>query len=157
MVKYSYQFTFLGAVIVSFSEFGFSLYDAARLLRRDFDRRARCMGLSRSRWQVLWHLSEHEGIHQAGLAEVMDVAPISLARQLDRLQKEGLIERRSDLNDRRRYRLYLMAAAKPVLEDMQKLAIETRAVALRGLSDSEVASLVKALGHVRRNLCDTDK
>jgi len=44
---------------------GMVLHDVARMMRRDFDRRARSAGLSRARWQVLWHLSRHEGIHQA--------------------------------------------------------------------------------------------
>jgi DNA-binding MarR family transcriptional regulator len=134
------------------AQFGFNLHDAARLLRRDFDRRARQLGLSRSRWQILWHLSKHEGTHQAGLAEVLDVAPISLARQLDRLQQEGLIERRPDASDRRCYRLHLTDQARPMLTKMQELAVQTRAVALAGFSEQEVDHLVEALSRVRSNL-----
>lgn len=134
------------------AQFGFSLHDAARLLRRDYDRRARGMGLSRSRWQILWHLSKHEGTHQAGLAEVLDVAPISLARQLDRLQDEGLIERRPDASDRRCYRLFLTAQAVPMLELMRELGAQTRAVALAGFSDTEIEQLVEMLTRVRTNL-----
>ena len=48
--------------------FGFLLHDVARLLRKKFDQRARALGLSRSQWQVLVHLSRHEGINQSGLA-----------------------------------------------------------------------------------------
>ena len=47
----------------------FELQGAARMLRRNFDRRAREHGLSRSRWQVLWVLSQSEGQKQAELAE----------------------------------------------------------------------------------------
>lgn len=42
--------------------FGFLLYDAARLLRRDFDRRARSLGLTRAQWSVLAHLKRNEVI-----------------------------------------------------------------------------------------------
>lgn len=136
------------------AQFGFNLHDAARLLRRDYDRRARGMGLSRSRWQILWHLSKHEGTHQAGLAEVLDVAPISLARQLDRLQEEGLIERRLDASDRRCYRLFLTDTARPMLELMRELGTQTRAVALAGFTDDEIEQLVNALARVRANLSD---
>lgn len=135
-----------------FAEFGFNLHDAARLLRRDYDRRARRQDISRSRWQILWHLSKHEGTHQAGLAEVLDVAPISLARQLDRLQAEGLVERRTDANDRRCYRLFLMPAAKPVLEQMRTLGMQTRKLALDGFTEPEIEQLIAMLVRVRTNL-----
>lgn len=135
------------------AQFGFFLHDAARLLRRDYDRRARSLSLSRSRWQILWHLSKHEGIHQAGLAELLDVAPISLARQLDRMQEEALVERRPDTKDRRRYHLYLTEKAKPVLEEMRELGAETRAQALQGFNDAESEQLVAMLARVRANLC----
>ena len=75
---------------------GLNVHDVARMIRRDFDRRAREQGLTRARWQVLWHLARHEGVHQAALAEILDVAPISLTRQLERLEQEGLVERRGD-------------------------------------------------------------
>jgi MarR family transcriptional regulator for hemolysin len=43
---------------------GFILHDAARLLRKRFEQKARGLGLTRSQWQVLAHLARHEGIHQ---------------------------------------------------------------------------------------------
>ena len=52
--------------------FGFLLHDIARLLRKRYDQRARTLGLSRAQWQVLAHLHRREGIHQQGLAEILD-------------------------------------------------------------------------------------
>ncbi len=135
------------------SQFGFNLYDAARLLRRDYDRRAKSLGGSRSSWQVLWHLSRNEGCHQAVLAELLDVAPISLTRQLDKLQEDGLIERRQDEDDRRRFRLYLTCKAAPQLEQMRALGAQTRAAALKGLTDEEEQQMTRLLKKVRANLC----
>jgi MarR family transcriptional regulator, transcriptional regulator for hemolysin len=73
---------------------GFILHDAARLLRKRFEQKARGLGLTRSQWQVLAHLARHEGIHQGALAEILELEPITLVRILDRLQAAGLIERR---------------------------------------------------------------
>lgn len=133
---------------------GFSLHDVARMMRRDFDRRARAQGLSRARWQVLWHLAKHEGIHQAALAELLDVAPISLTRQVDNLEQEGLVERRADPNDRRRFRLYLTDRAQPALDKLRALASQTRQRALHNLGADEIAALQGTLDIMRRNLCD---
>lgn len=133
---------------------GFSLHDVARMMRRDFDRRAREEGLTRARWQVLWNLARHEGIHQAALAELLGVAPISLTRQLDRLEEEGLVERRPDPEDRRRFRLYLTDRAQPALCKLRKLAGQTRRRALAGLGHDDVEALQRMLNAMRDNLCE---
>lgn len=132
--------------------FGFLLYDTARMLRREFDRRTRSVGLSRAKWSVLAHLSRNEGIRQAGLAEILDISPITLTRHLDRLEQEGLVERRADPGDRRAYRLYLTQAAGPALDTLLALAEQTRAMALDGLSDPEREALMRLLQKVRCNL-----
>lgn len=132
--------------------FGFLLYDTARLLRRDFDRRTRSVGLSRAKWSVLAHLSRNQGIRQAGLAEILDISPITLTRHLDRLEQEDLVERRADPSDRRAYRLYLTAAAGPALELLRGLAEQARTQALSGLSDAERDELTRLLHKVRCNL-----
>src|SRR5690554_499723 len=117
------------------AQLSFELHSAARLLRRNFDRRAKEHGLSRSRWQVLWHLPQQEGLKQAELAERMDVAPISLARQIDNLEQEGLVKRHRDEQDRRCFRIWLTDAAQPALVVLRKVALETRHQALAGLSE----------------------
>lgn len=136
----------------SAAQMSFELHSAARLLRRNFDRRAKAHGLSRSRWQVLWHLAREQGQKQAELAERMDVAPISLARQLDNLQQEGLVERRPDPGDRRCFRIYLTDAAEPALEVLRGLAQQTRSQALAGFSMVEVGQLQGLLERLRENL-----
>lgn len=134
--------------------FGFLLYDSARLLRRDFDRRARAIGLTRAQWSVLAHLSRNEGISQAGLAEILDIEPITLVRLLDRLEESGWVERRPHPTDRRVYTLYVTAKAWPVIDQIRTLAAETRALALAGVSDADRARLVELLARIRANLSD---
>ncbi|WP_444918286.1 MarR family winged helix-turn-helix transcriptional regulator [Microbulbifer sp. JMSA003] len=134
------------------TEMSFELHSAARLLRRNFDRRAKDHGLSGSRWQVLWHLLREEGLKQAELAERLDLAPISLARQLDNLQQEGLVERRPDPEDRRCFRIYLTGQAMPALELLGGVAQQTRSEALAGFSAAEVDQLQSLLLRLRKNL-----
>ncbi|MGD8710087.1 MAG: MarR family transcriptional regulator [Ectothiorhodospiraceae bacterium] len=133
-------------------ELGFLLYDAARLLRRDFDRRAKGLGLSRAQWSVLAHLARQEGVKQAELAELLDVQPITLARQLDRLEAGGWVRRCYDPQDRRVRRLYLTEDALPVLEDLRELGRQTRSLALQGLDGEDRRQLLNLLSVVRGNL-----
>src|SRR3546814_7154100 len=95
---------------------GFLLSDVARLLRRNFTRRAQYLGLSQAQWQALAHLARREGVNQATLAESLEIQPVTLARLVDRLQEKGLVERRPDPADRRAFCLYLTPAAAPLLD-----------------------------------------
>jgi DNA-binding MarR family transcriptional regulator len=134
--------------------FGFLLYDSARLLRRNFDRRARAIGLTRAQWSVLAHLARNEGISQAGLADILDIEPITLGRLIDRLEEAGWVERRPHATDRRVYTLYLTAKVRPVIEQIRALAAETKAVALAGVSAEEQDRVVEILARIRANLAE---
>ena len=131
---------------------GFLMNDAARLMRRDFERRARSLGLTRAQWQALFHLARNEGCNQATLADLLDVEPITLARVIDRLEASGLVERRPDPGDRRARLLFLGERAHPLLEELRALGAETREVALAGISEEERHQLTRLLARMRANL-----
>jgi len=131
---------------------GVLVSDAARLLRRRFDARARTIGVSRAQWQVLIALARREGINQAALADRLEVETITVARMVDRLQEAGLVERRADPADRRAWRLFLTDRAHPILAELQAVAAEVRAEMLAGLDTAEQALLQALLLRVRANL-----
>ncbi len=134
--------------------FGFLLHDIARLMRKRFDQRARGLGLTRAQWQVLAHLARHEGINQVGLAEILEVEPITLGRLIDRMEEAGWVERRPHPSDRRARLLYLTAKAQPVFARMRALGEEVRGEALAGLSQAERDRLMETLIAIRGNLSD---
>ena len=131
---------------------GFLLNDAARLMRKDFERRTRSLGLTRAQWQTLFHLARNEGCNQATLADLLEVEPITLARTIDRLELSGLVERRADPSDRRARLLFLGARAHPLLEQLRALGAETREIALAGISEDERTLLMTLLTKMRANL-----
>jgi len=134
--------------------FGFVLHEAARLLSKRFDQKARAIGLTRAQCSVLFRLSMQEGMNQARLAELMEMEPISLARLVDRMEQAGWIERRADPADRRARRLYMTAKAKPVYERMIAVGLETRGEALAGISQADRDRIIDLLIQVRRNLSE---
>jgi DNA-binding MarR family transcriptional regulator len=133
-------------------EFGFLINDVARLLRQRFDERAQALGLTRSQWRALAHIGRQEGMHQAALAEILEIEPISLARLIDRLEAGGFVERRHDPTDRRAWRLHLTPKAHPVFARMKELALETRAEAFGSLDRGKIAELYGALQQIKDNL-----
>ena len=133
---------------------GFLIHDVARLMRKRFEQRAASLGFTRSQWQVLVHLAKNEGIHQAGLAEILEVEPISLLRILDKLEARGLVERRQHPTDRRIWLLYLTASAHPSLALLRVIGEATRAEALAHLSEPERDGLVQNLTAMKANLIE---
>jgi DNA-binding MarR family transcriptional regulator len=131
---------------------GSILADTSRMMRRAFDTRARTIGVTRPQWQVLTTLRRHEGINQGGLAEQLDVEPITVCRMVDRLQEAGLVERRADAADRRSWRLHLTQRALELLDQLRPLAEEMIEEALDGIDVQDRQMLVQLLTQVRENL-----
>ena len=133
---------------------GFLLHEVARLLKRRFEQHARGSGLTRSQWQVLAYLAQNEGIHQSGLAELLEIEPITLVRIVDKLEAQGLVERQAHPSDRRLWLLHLTPAARPQLVQLRKLGEITRTEALAGVSEADVERLLKTLQQLKANLAD---
>ena len=134
--------------------FGFLLHDIARLLRKRYEQRARPLGLTRAQWQILAHLQRCEGINQSGLAELLELEPITVGRLIDRMEEAALVERRADPADRRAHRLFLTERAQPVLERSRALGEEVRGEAFAGFAAAEREALIDLLVRVRGNLSD---
>jgi len=134
----------------------FLLSDVSRLMRRRFDERARRLGLTRPQWRALTALSRHEGINQGGLAELIEVEPITLCRMVDRLEEAGMVERRRDPGDRRAWNIFLTDRVRPVLDQIGTLADELFAVAFAGIDEAGQRQLTTLLETIRLNLTDVD-
>jgi DNA-binding MarR family transcriptional regulator len=131
---------------------GFLLHDVSRLLRKRFDRRARALGLTRAQWRVLVHLAPRQGINQTALADILELDNVTLGRHVDRLAETGWLERRADPADRRAWQLHLADKARPILEQMEALAVKTQQEALDGISRPEMKRLMATLMSIKRNI-----
>ena len=133
-------------------EFAFLLNDVARLLRTFADQQARQFGMTRAQWAVLVRLELAEGLKQSELAELLDLQPITLTRLVDRLCANGLIERRPDPADRRAKRLYLTAAARPLMDRLAELGGHMMETVLDGFDLATVEHMTGNLARTRDNL-----
>jgi len=132
--------------------FGFLLKDATRLYVQRFEQRARRFGVTLPQCKALGHLSKNEGISQVRLAELAEIDPMTLVRLLDRMEADGLVERRPDPSDRRARRLYLTRKAAPLLDTIWHLADLTRAEAVEGISKKERELFIGILERIHANL-----
>jgi MarR family transcriptional regulator, transcriptional regulator for hemolysin len=138
---------------------GALLFEVSRLFRRRFDRRARQSGLPLTRHQarVLMSIARQEGLSQATIATRLDIEPIALVRMLDRLNEEGLVERRPHPTDRRIRTLWLTPGGWAVIERVLAINTTVREEACAGLSRAARDALMQALDHMRGNLTPHDE
>jgi len=135
--------------------FGFLVHDVARLFGRRFNQRALSfLGLTRAQCKVLGYLARNEGINQSGLADLLEIKPMTLVRQIDRMEEDGWIERQPQPGDRRARRLVLTDKARPILARVLDLSNEIRTEAFAGLSRQEGRQLLELLRRVHANLSE---
>nr|WP_298250156.1 transcriptional regulator SlyA [uncultured Halomonas sp.] len=131
---------------------GFQLGRLPRLWRAIIDERLAPLGLTQTRWVTLYHLWRlGDGQPQCDLARVIGVEAPSLVRTLDQLSEQGLVERRPCGQDRRTKRVYLTAAATPLLERIDDVVREARNEMLAGLDADEIATLAELLSRIEDN------
>lgn len=131
---------------------GFVLHDAARLMRRNFNRRVQELGLTQAQWQALAHISRNQGMNQSQLADILEVQPISVGRLIDRMEAAGWVKRAPDPSDRRAINLYLTEKAGPILTKMQKQGAALKERALNGIPQQEQDIMLRNLLMIRQNL-----
>lgn len=131
---------------------GVVISDVARLLRTEFDRRVRKLGITRAQWLVLTRLHRNPGASHSELAEMMEVEKATAGRMIDRLEANGWVERRAEPDDRRVKRVYLTAEAERVHKRIWHVAEATLDDALADLSAREAKQLMVLLLRVKRTL-----
>ncbi len=141
----------------NYTSIGYLIADLNRLYGRVFDRRAAPLGLTRVQWRALKRIHQAEGITQTELADLMDMEPIAVGRVLDRLQKAGFIERHSDPNDRRVWRLHLSPQSTQIMHAIERVAVGVREDSVAGVDPDELATALKVLTHIRETLSLLDR
>src|SRR5450631_2144318 len=133
--------------------FGFLLKDVSRRYVLRFEQRAREISLTLPQCKALVRLEKNEGVSQARLAELAEVEPMTMVRILDRMQADGLLERRPDPADRRARRLYLTTKARPLLDEIWRLAELTRSEMFTGVSRADREAFMGVLERLHANAC----
>jgi DNA-binding MarR family transcriptional regulator len=132
--------------------FNYLVADISRLTTASFTHRVRDLGLSRAQWVLMAALYRSEKMNQGQLADVLGVAPISVGRMVDRMQRDGWVEREPVPEDRRAYRVKLTERARKLRPRLRRIAAETEAEALDALSPAEREAVMHGLARIRAAL-----
>lgn len=131
---------------------GYLIGDVSRMIRTVYDRRVEPLGLTRAQWRVMTRLNRLESCTQTELATELEIEKPTLGKLIERLEAKGWVERRADENDARSKRLFLTAAALPLLAEMSDRADEVIEGVFTGIGADESAQLRETLTRIKDNL-----
>lgn len=119
--------------------FGMQVTHLSRAWRAALDRRLADLGLSQARWLVLLHVARAKELPtQSELACSVGVENPTLARLLDALAAQHLIERQIDPDDRRVKKIALTRTALVLIEKIEAIATQLRREIFAGISEQEI-------------------
>jgi MarR family transcriptional regulator for hemolysin len=124
----------------------------AKTLRARFEARLAEAGGSFPAWAVLSRAVSEDGLSQRELAERMGIEGATLTRHLDRLEAQGLIERRRDRTDRRIVRISATPAGLGLHARLASVVATLDADLVAGLSPEEIAAFRRLLARLLTNL-----
>lgn len=133
---------------------GLLLHDAARLLKREFERESRQYGLTLLQWKVLAKLADGDGLSQATLAGLVEASPMTLSDIVERLEGRGLVSRAPDPADSRAKLVSIEPEARVMVARMRGVVTEVYDRALSGIAPDDRAALTRALTRITENLAD---
>jgi DNA-binding MarR family transcriptional regulator len=123
-----------------------------RLSQRWLEPRLEKLGLAVAQVPVFGSIKKLGPLSQKQLAKLLHVEQPTMAQLLNRMERDGLIERTPDPEDGRSSILSLTPLALRKAEPARELLIAGSHVAFKGFSPGEMATLTRLLKRVLANL-----
>jgi DNA-binding MarR family transcriptional regulator len=114
---------------------------AGRALHHLQERWAETYGLSEGRLGVLFRLYRQGTCPLGDLADDLDSTPRNITGLVDHLERDGLVERVPDPDDRRSVRANLTAAGRVRIESIWKEGVEHQHEVVDGMNKDDLAQL----------------
>lgn len=136
---------------------GLHLARAARLVSRAFDDALSQAGGSTPAWLVLLNLKIRPTANQRELAEAVGIREATLTHHLNAMEKDGLLTRRRDQNNRRVHLVELTSAGEAAFLRLRNTAVEFDQRLRQGITAAELASLQRILDQLAANVGTADQ
>ncbi|APZ44395.1 MarR family winged helix-turn-helix transcriptional regulator [Acidihalobacter ferrooxydans] len=130
-------------------QLGALLAETSRVWRHRLDVRLRPLGLSQTRWILILQLSKAEGgLAQSELATRLGISQASLSAQIERMVRDGWVERHASAGDRRCKTINLTEQARSLSRSIRQTAATLRDELLEGLAEDDIAACEQVLKHI---------
>jgi DNA-binding MarR family transcriptional regulator len=125
---------------------------AYRTFSRIVDAQLRDVGFAMSQLPVLIVLKQGKPLPQAELARMARVEQSSMAQLLNRMERDGLIERVPDPEDKRSRLISLTDSARQRMHEGKAIMDATVKIALQGLSTADIERFSELMLRIYGNL-----
>ena len=109
-------------------------------------------GITYRQWEVLARIALRGELSQTELADCLGIEAPTLVGILDRMERDGWLDRYSCPNDRRKKRIRATEKAETVWARMVDCAHRVRALAREGLTQEDLDQLRSICPRIRSNL-----
>jgi len=131
---------------------GLHLARAARVVSRAFDDALAAAGGSLPMWLVLLNLKINPQANQRALADAVGVREATLTQQLNAMERDGLLTRRRDPDNRRIHIVELSDTGDDLFLRLRDAAIGFDARLRNGISPSDLAKFARVLDTLAGNV-----
>jgi len=131
---------------------GYWIFATAHALQNRLNEELAEHGITLRQWEVLVWLSYLGESSQSELAQCMRIEAPTLVGVLDRMERDGWIERETAPSDRRRKRIRPTERVEPVWSKMVACARRVRAEAIAGIDEKKLNVMREVLETMRANL-----
>ncbi|WP_117193200.1 MarR family winged helix-turn-helix transcriptional regulator [Rhizobium terrae] len=133
------------------SEFLEALTKVSRKIRTAFNQQVTAHGLTYPRARALFRLAKKQNMTQSELACELELEQATMVRLLDRMEENGLIERRPDPNDRRVKLLFLTPYGEEQAAMVRAIAERMRGQIFRDIDPDQLHAALALFGHISAN------
>jgi MarR family transcriptional regulator for hemolysin len=132
---------------------GFVLYRTAMAFRKALDLELRRKtGVTFGQWKILAMLSREDGLTQKEIADRCEVEGPTLIPIIDKMEKEGLVTRKVDREDRRINRIFLTTKADATWNSLLDCSMQVRKSSIRDIPEEQVKIMRDVLEKISQNL-----
>ena len=110
------------------------------------------IGLYRGQPPMLHALWEQEGLSHTELAARLQISPATITKMIQRMERAGFIQRKSDPQDQRLSRVYLTEAGRAIRGEVEAIWFHIEAETFAGFSIQEKESLRNLFLRIQNNL-----
>jgi DNA-binding MarR family transcriptional regulator len=129
---------------------GYLVNRAARVMAQQLADELRPAGVGIGQWAVLMFLWSQDGMSQAELSRVVAIEPPTMVRTVDRMVRDGLVQRRPDPTDGRISRIYLTKRGRALRDELvpRAVAVNERNLARVGQESRALRRLLTKIGQL---------
>ena len=109
------------------------------------------LGLTPSQWKIILALSMTDGLTQKEIADRIYVDGSTLVPIIDKMEENGLVERKSDSKDRRINRIFLTKKSESTVDSIVETLIQLRKITYCGISENDLDLVKTTLKTIIKN------